>query len=155
MYNKLRLHEGIILRPALAQMEDLETVLHRENPAMLEVNRDIAQATERNYNISKLRTSGLLDANAYSAQMAANTAQLTSLRAKRRKLLQSSDIDEAAEALRQTVETICRGPERLEEFDEALFGELVDRITVPGNDRLCFHLHGGIAVTEPLMEGRV
>mgnify|MGYP006922451037 CR=1 FL=1 len=36
-------------------MEDLETVLHRENPAMLEVNRDIAQATERNYNISKLR----------------------------------------------------------------------------------------------------
>lgn len=155
MYNKLRLHEGIILRPALGQMEDLETALHRENPAMLEINRDIAQATERNYKISKLRADGLLDANACAAQMAANTAQLTSLRAKRRKLLQSSDIDEATDALRQTVELIRRGPEQLTEFDEVLFGELVEGITVPDINRLRFLLHGGIAVIEPLMEGRV
>ncbi len=150
MYNKLRLHEGIILRPALVQMEDLETALHRENPAMLEINRAIAQATERNYNISKLRASGLLDANAYSAQMAANTAQLTSLRAKRRKLLQSSDIDEAAEALRQTVEAIRQGPERLEEFDEPLFAELVEKITVSDNNHLRFQLHCGMELMEQI-----
>jgi hypothetical protein len=131
-------------------MEDLETALHRENPAMLEINRDIAQATERNYNISKLRASGLLDANAYSAQMAANTAQLTSLRAKRRKLLQSSDIDEAAEALRQTVEAIRQGPERLEEFDEPLFAELVEKITVSDNNHLRFQLHCGMELMEQI-----
>lgn len=53
MYNKLRLHEGIILRPALGQMEALEDAVQRENPAMLEINRAIAQATEQNYKISK------------------------------------------------------------------------------------------------------
>jgi DNA invertase Pin-like site-specific DNA recombinase/ribosomal protein L37AE/L43A len=153
MYNKLRLHEGIILQPALVQMEDLETALHRENPAMLEINRAIAQTTERNHKISKLRANGLLDANTCATQMAATTAQLTSLRAKRRKLLQSSDIGEAADALRQTVERIRQGPEQLTEFDEVLFGELIKKITVPGNDRLCFLLYGDITVTEPLTEG--
>jgi len=70
LYNKLRLHEGIILKPAFDQLEVLEMALRKENPAMLELNRDIAEATERSYKITKLRTSGLLDADAYAAQMA-------------------------------------------------------------------------------------
>ena len=94
MYNKLRLHEGIILQPALRQMEELETAVQRENPAMLEINRAIAQATEQNYKISKLRASGLLDADACSAKLATLDAQLTQLRAKRRRLLKNDDISE-------------------------------------------------------------
>ncbi len=102
MYNKLRLHEGVILRPALDQMEALEDAVQRENPAMLEVNRAIAQATEQNYKISKLRASGLLDADACAAKLAALDAQLTQLRVKRRRLLRNDDISEVAETLRQT-----------------------------------------------------
>ena len=152
MYNKLRLHEGIILQPALRQMEDLESAVQRENPAMLEINRAIAQATEQNYKISKLRTNGLLDADACAAKLASLDAQLTQLRAKRRKLLKNDDISEAAEALRQTVEAIRRGPERLAEFDEELFAELVVRITADPSG-LRFRLNGGIEVTEPFREG--
>ena len=130
MYNKLQLHEGIILKPALDQMEALETAIQRENPAMLEINRAIAQATEQNYKISKLRASGLLDADACAAKLAALDAQLTQLRAKRRRLLRNDDISEMAETLRQTMDTLHQGPERLEEFDEALFAELVEKIVV-------------------------
>ena len=151
MYNKLRLHEGVILRPALDQMEALEDAVQRENPAMLEVNRAIAQATERGYKISKLRTNDLLDADACAAQMAANTAQLTQLRAKRRRLLKNDDIGEAAEALRQTVDAIRQGPERLERFDEALFEELVEQVVVSPT-ALRFRLYGGIEVTERIGE---
>ena len=151
MYNKLRLHDGIILRPALGQMEALETAVQRDNPAMLEVNKAIAQATERGYKISKLRANGLLDADACAAQMAANTAQLTQLRAKRRRLLKNDDIGEAAEALRQTVDAIRQGPERLERFDEALFEELVEQVVVSPT-ALRFRLYGGIEVTERIRE---
>jgi len=153
LYNKLRLHEGLILRPALTQMEALETALRRENPAILELNRDIAQATERSYKISKLRTSGLLDADAYAAQMAVNNAQLAELRGKRRRLLRNEEINESAEALRQAVNTIQNGPEQLTEFDEALFDELVERITVESSGNLRFRLRGGIELVERLMEG--
>ena len=150
MYNKLRLHEGIILRPALDQMEALESAVQRENPAMLEVNRAIAQATEQNYKISKLRASGLLDADACAAKLAALDAQLTQLRAKRRRLLRNDDISEMADALRQTVETLHQGPEQLDKFDEELFNEMVEKITVDIDHVLRFHLRGGFDVAEPL-----
>ncbi len=153
MYNKLRLHEGIILRPALDQMEALETAVQRENPAMLEINRAIAQATEQNYKISKLRSSGLLDADACAAKLAALDAQLTQLRAKRRRLLKNDDINEAVEALRQTVDVLHQGPERLTAFNEELFADLVERIVVDPSHGLRFRLSGGFEVTEPLREG--
>ncbi len=150
MYNKLRLHEGIILRPALDQMEALESAVQRENPAMLEVNRAIAQATEQNYKISKLRASGLLDADACAAKLAALDAQLTQLRAKRRRLLRNDDISEMADALRQTVETLHQGPEQMDEFDEELFNEMVEKIAVDIDHVLRFRLRGGFDVAEPL-----
>ncbi len=153
MYNKLRLHEGIILQPALGQMEALETAVQRENPAMLELNQAIAQATEQNYKISKLRSSGLLDADACAAKLAALDAQLTQLRAKRRRLLKNDDIDEAAEALRQTVDVLHQGPERLTEFDEELFTDLVEQIVADSSHSLRFRLKGGFEVTERLQEG--
>ena len=49
MYNKLKYHEGIILKPVLAQLHDLNDALQRDNPAMLEVNRAIATASEQSY----------------------------------------------------------------------------------------------------------
>ena len=150
MYNKLRLHEGIILRPALDQMEALESAVQRENPAMLEVNRAIAQAAEQNYKISKLRASGLLDADACAAKLDALDAQLTQLRAKRRRLLRNDDISEMVDALRQTVETLHQGPEQMDEFDEELFNEMVEKITVDTDHVLRFHLRGGFDVAEPL-----
>lgn len=150
MYNKLRLHEGIILRPALDQMETLESAVQRENPAMLEVNRAIAQATEQNYKISKLRSNGLLDDDACSARLAALEAQLTQLRAKRRRLLKNDDISEVIEGLRQVIDALHQGPERLEKFDEELFSEMVEQITVDTDHVLRFHLRGGFDVAEPL-----
>ena len=150
MYKKLRLHEGIILRPALDQMEALESAVQRENPAMLEVNRAIAQATEQNYKISKLRASGLLDVDACAAKLAALDAQLTQLRAKRRRLLRNDDISEMADALRQTVETLHQGPEQMDEFDEELFNEMVEKIAVDIDHVLRFRLRGGFDVAEPL-----
>jgi len=118
---------------------------------MLEVNRAIAQATERGYKISKLRANGLLDADACAAQMAANTAHLTQLRAKRRRLLKNDDIGEATDALRQTVDALRRGPERLGSFDAALFKDLIEQIIVSPSE-LRFRLYGGIEVTERIRE---
>lgn len=152
MYNKLRLHEGIILQPALDQMEALESAVQRENPAMLEINRAIAQATEQNYKISKLRSSGLLDAEACTAKLAALDAQLTQLRVKRRRLLKNDDISEVAEALRQTVDTLHQGPERLDDFDAELFVDLVERVVADPSHGLRFGLRGGFEVIERLRE---
>ena len=93
---------------------------------------------------------GLLDADACAAKLDALDAQLTQLRAKRRKLLRNDDISEMADALRQTVETLHQGSEQLDEFDEELFNEMVEKITVDTDHVLRFHLRGGFDVAESL-----
>ena len=152
MYNKLKFHEGIILKPALAQLHDLNNALQRDNPAMLEVNRAIATASEQSYKVSALRSRGLLDEAACSAKLLDIEAKLTELRRERRRLLKNEDIEEVVDTLRQTADIIQSGPERLDSFDEALFADLVEKITAESQTRIRFRLYGGIELTEQLRE---
>ena len=152
MYNKLKFHEGIILKPALAQLHDLNNALQRDNPAMLEVNRAIATVSEQSYKVSTLRSKGLLDEAACSAKLLDIEAKLTELRRERRRLLKNEDIEEVVDTLRQTADIIHSGPERLDSFDEALFADLVEKITAESQTRIRFRLYGGIELTEQFRE---
>ena len=152
MYNKLKFHEGIILKPALAQLHDLNNALQRDNPAMLEVNRAIATVSEQSYKVSTLRSKGLLDEAACSAKLLDIEAKLTELRRERRRLLKNEDIEEVVDTLRQTADIIHSGPERLDSFDEALFADLVKKITAESQTRIRFRLYGGIELTEQFRE---
>ncbi|WP_242832152.1 recombinase family protein [Oscillibacter sp. 1-3] len=154
MYNKLRLHEGVILKPALAQLRDLNDALQRSSPAMLAVNKAIAEATEQSYKVATLQSRGLLDAAACTAKLRTIECRLTELRRERRRLLKNEDLDETMETLRQTVNIIRGGPERLEDFDEILFADLVERITAESQTQVRFRLYGGIELTEQLREAR-
>ena len=154
MYNKLKQNVGIVLLPALKQMEELRDALQRDDPAMLAVNRAIAQASEQSHRISQLQAAGLLDADACAAKFNEINARLTQLRAERRRLLKNEDIDDAIDALQRTADLIQCGPERLEGFDEGLFHDLVERIVVESQTCVRFCLRGGLELTEQLREVR-
>ena len=93
-----------------------------------------------------------MDADACTAKFNEINAQLAKLRTERRRLLENEDIDDTIDALQQTVDLVRHGPERLEEFDEGLFRDLVEQIVVESQTRIHFHLQGGIEVTEQLGE---
>ena len=154
MYNKLRANVDIVLKPALAQLDDLEAALQRENPAMLEVNRAIAQAAEQSHNISKLQAAGLLDADACAAKLNAINIQLTQLRRERRRLLEHDDIEDAISRLHRTADTIKSGPEQLDTFDESLFEELVERIIAESQTCIRFRLWGGVELAEKVRRAK-
>ena len=154
MYNKLKQNAGIVLLPALKQMEELRDALQRDDPAMLAVNRAIAQASEQSHRVSQLQAAGLLDADACAAKFNEINARLTQLRAERRRLLKNEDIDDAIDALQRTADLIQCGPERLEGFGEGLFHDLVERIVVESQTCVRFWLRGGLELTEQLREVR-
>ncbi len=154
MYNKLKQNAGIVLQPALKQLEELRDALQRDDPAMLAVNRAIAQASEQSHRISQLQAAGLLDADACAAKFNEINARLAQLRAERRRLLKNEDIDDAIDALQRTADLIQCGPERLEGFDEGLFHDLVERIVVESQTCVRFRLRGGLELTEQLREVR-
>lgn len=151
IYNKLKLHEGIVLKPAVAQFNDLNAALQRGNPAMLAVNQAIAEAAEQSHKISVLQSRGLLDADACAAKLQEINARLTQLRRERRRLMKNEDIGETLEALQGTVDAVQNGPDKIDDFDEALFAKLVDRIVAKSKSSVCFYLHGGIELTEVLL----
>ena len=153
MYNKLRLHEGVIITPALTQLQELNNALQRGNPAMLEINKAIAAASEQSYKVTALQSKGLLDAAVCSAKLMDIEARLAELRRERRRLLKNEDIEAVIDTLRQTANLIHSGPERLERFDEVLFSDLVEKITAESQTRIRFRLYGGIELTEQLREG--
>lgn len=152
MFNKLKQHESIVLKPALAQLEDLNAALQRDNPAMLAVNKAIAEASEQSYKVTVLQARGLLDADACTAKLQAIHTQITELRRERRRLLKNEDLEDVIDALRQTADTIHNGPDRLDGFDEPLFTDLVEKIIAETQTRIRFRLHGGIELTEQLRE---
>ena len=154
MYNKLKHNEAIIFKPALVQLDDLNTALQRCNPAMLAVNKAIADASEQSYKVTTLQTRGLLDADACSAKLRDINAKLTELRRERRRLLQNEDLEDTMDALRQTADIIQTGPDRLEGFDETMFADLVEKIIAESQTRIRFRLHGGIELTERLREAK-
>ena len=154
MYNKLKENADIILAPALKQLDDLETAMQRENPAMLEINRAIAQVAEQSHNISKLQTAGLLDADACAAKLSSIQTKLTQLRRERRRLLEHDDIEDAISRLHRTADTIKSGPEQLDTFDESLFEELVERIIAESQTCIRFRLWGGVELAEKVRRAK-
>ena len=148
MYRKLKCNVGIILTPAIEQMDTLDSILRQKNPKMLTINRAIAEATEESHKISTLRANGLLDADACAARMNAISAKLTQLRGERRRLTEDEALDETMSALRRLEQTILDGPEQLDGFDEELFESLVEKMIVESQTCIRFRLYGGLELSE-------
>lgn len=154
MYNSLKLHEGILLKPVLAQLDALAANLQQGNPAMLAVNKAIAETSEQSYKVSVLQAKGLLDAEVCTEKLRDINARLTELRRERRQLLRNEDIEDVIDAVKRTVSTLQDGPETLPAFDETVCSDLVEKIIVEAQTRIRFRLYGGIELMEELRESR-
>lgn len=148
MYNKLRKHASIVLYPMLSQITALSDALQRQNPKMLEINKALAQAMDQNHLLSKLRAKGLIDTDTYLAKCNTVSATIFDLKRQRRLLQESEDEGTTEEDIRNLIRIVENGPERLDGFDEVLFGEMVDKVTVESQQHLRFRLIGGIELTE-------
>ena len=140
----------MILTPAFTQLNDLENTLQRGNPAILAVNKAIAEASEQSHKISTLQARGLLDADTYTTKQREIDVRLAKLRRERRQLLKNEDIEDRIGAIKRTAAVLDSGPGQMRSFDEDVFADLVEKITVETQMQICFHLYGGIQLTERL-----
>lgn len=84
MYQKLKCHEKEILEPAQKQLHDLDEALKQADPMQKKLYQEIAELMEKNYKLSKLYTSDLLDADAYIARSNEISAKLSKLQEQRK-----------------------------------------------------------------------
>ena len=150
MYNKLKANLETVLQPAVGQLGCLNDTLMKSNPAILEVNRAIAETNERLHKINLLATKGLMSGDVLTAKLRDVSVRLTELRGQRRRILQNSDVENAEYAIRKLIETLRRGSEEAAQFDESLFAEITERIIIESESRVRIRLCGGVELPESL-----
>jgi len=150
MYNKLTHHYKAVLAPALMQLTELEAALHKGNPRILELNKDIADAAEQNHKLQQLMASGVISSELCAAKASLLNEKMRRLRQERKRLLHNEEISETIDRLNETISCIKNGPAVLNEFDAELFESLIVHIVAVNPMSIRFQLIGGLEITESL-----
>lgn len=149
LYYKLKHHSHEILSPLLA---DLQTIHNRRflwSPDIIELNKQISNITSQNQLLTMLKQQGGVDPDIFISRSNELAEQLRIVKQEKARLLNAAGDDTIART-QELMEVIETGPDFLDEFDEELFGELVEKIIVESNERLRFRLKNGLELAEKI-----
>ena len=147
--NKLILHHREILLPLKKALQDLNAKKSGSNTKVLDIRKDIADINEQKHIIARLRTKGFLDEKKYNEQLTALENKKARLERDLNKLSKADDEDETLEQLDTLIDCFEERTAMITEFDDELFGMIVERIVVRDNI-LEFHLISGLKFNEEI-----
>ena len=150
MLYKLKYYQDHIIGSLLYYLEHLENRTSQNQERARQLDKEIADLAAKNLIVTRLHTSGILDSSEYSAQTSEIENKLSELRSERRKKL-SEDEDSTMEELKE-LSQIIEEYQPNSQFDEELFEQIVQKITVDDNTKITFHLLGGLELTEEINE---
>ena len=116
-------------------------------PEVIELNNQIAEILSQNHTLAELRQQGLVDPDIFIAQSSALAEQLRTLKLQKEKMIEA-DADLTIEKTKEIISTLDHSPEFLEEFDEKLFSELIEKIIVDSGNQIRFRLTNGLELRE-------
>lgn len=149
LYYKLK-HQSI---PILEQMlTNLQMVRNRRmlwSPDIVALNKRISDLSSQNQTLAFLKQQGLVDPDIFIAKTNELTKQLRQVKLEKEKLV-DAESDMTALQTRDLIDILEDGPEFLDSFDTELFGELVEKIIIEGNDSVRFCLKNGLELRESI-----
>ena len=151
MADKLADNRKYLIGTLIGQIELLQSKTSKSQERIREIDKELADLGARNLVIARLHTSGVLNATDYATQTAEIGNKITELRIERRKKLSEDEDDEMLDDLR-SLDEIMSEYIPTSTFNEELFGQIVESITVDDSTQITFKLLGGIELTEPINE---
>ena len=149
LYYKLK-HQSI---PILEQMlTNLQMIRNRRmlwSPDIVALNKRISDLSSQNQTLAFLKQQGLVDPDIFIAKTNELTKQLRQVKLEKEKLM-DAESDMTALQTRDLIDLLEGGPEFLDSFDTELFGELVEKIIIEGNDSVRFCLKNGLELRESI-----
>lgn len=149
VYHKLKKHEDLILGKMLTNLQTIRSRRMLWSLDVIELNKRISELTSQNQLLAALKQQGLVDPGIFISQTNALTEQLRTAKLEKERLLDTEQ-DEAIASTKALMEVLESGPDFLADFDEELFGELIDKIIVESNTCLRFRLKNGLELTETI-----
>ena len=151
MADKLQDNRKSLLGTLIYQIETMQSKTSDVQEKVRQIDKQLADFSAQNLVITRLHTSGILTAAEYSAQTAEINNKIAELRAERRKKLAEDENGEWLDEIR-TLDEIMENHTPTGGFDEELFEQIVESITMDDNTQMTFRLIGGVELTEKINE---
>lgn len=148
LHFKLRNHPEVLYF-LLKQEQRIRNRRMLWSPAAIELNKEISDILDQSHTLSLLNRQGMVDPDIFITKNNQLAEQLRKAKQQKEKL-HNLEHDQVIDQTRQLQETLLTGPEILDAFDEELFCELIDRITVQSNTQVRFRLKNGLELTESM-----
>jgi DNA invertase Pin-like site-specific DNA recombinase len=149
MCNKLILHYKEILLPLRRSLQELNMRRFSGNTKLLEIHKNIAEIKEQRYVLSRLRKKGFMDEKKYNEKLTELESQLSRQEREMKKITKADKEDDTLEQLDILTDSIEKQDNITTEFDEELFGIIVERIIVRDKS-LEFILISGLSLKEDI-----
>lgn len=139
-----------ILRPMLAQLEELRERELRTNNKIGDIDREMARLAEQNLVLKRLKDKGYVDPALYVSERDEINGKALALRRLRRKLMEQTKGDETIRQTEAMLDYLDDAPAWLEEIGSELFETLVERLALMAGGQLKIRLLNGLELVEPL-----
>lgn len=146
MFNKLQKHFNDILTPMLKQLERFYEKDRTNSAQIAEIRKEIADIKQQVHLLTMLNSQGTLDGAYFKVHSQELDRKLIIAQKQLHASLDDED-NEMLDELRKLI-GIFEEVEPITEFDEILFRQTVDKITVLSETEIRFGLIGGIGFTE-------
>lgn len=147
MVNKLHHLRASVILPAISQMERLQMKADGKFARIREIDREIAELSNKNLVLARLNSKGILRAAEYAEQSTALNQKMNLLRAERRRALQERSNDTLT-GLHRLNDALMAMRSPLCQFDKSLFDQIVEEMNVPDAQSVCFRVIGGLTLRE-------
>lgn len=149
LQNKLAANCKNILSPLLRQLQELSDKGISGNAQIAEIRKEIAEVKNQRHLMVTLKSQGILDAAYYTEHSSQLDRKLLSLQNQLHSFMGNDEDDAEIDGIKLLI-SFFENAEPITEFDEILFGQIVEKITVKSNTELTFRLAGGVEFTEKI-----
>ena len=149
LYYRLK-HYGIdVLTQLISDLYAARTgsLLWSEN--IVEINKQISDIASQERLLTQLKQQGSVDPDIFISRGNLLAERRRELKLQKERILRSEE-DHTIQQTQDMLDVLESGPDWLDDFDEQLFSDLVEKIVVVDNEKLCLRLLNGLEVTEKI-----
>jgi len=153
VYYNLKHYGTSILTQLISDLYAARTgsLLWSEN--IVEINKQISDIASQERLLAQLKQQGVVDPDIFISRSNQLAERRRELKLQKERILRSEE-DHTIQQTQDLLDVLESGPDWLDDFDEQLFSDLVEKIVVVDNETLRFRLLNGLEVTEKIERTR-
>jgi site-specific DNA recombinase len=153
VYYNLKHYGTSILTQLISDLYAARTgsLLWSEN--IVEINKQISDIASQERLLAQLKQQGSVDPDIFISRGNQLAERRRELKLQKERILRSEE-DHTIQQTQDLLDVLESGPDWLDDFDEQLFSDMVEKIVVVDNETLRFRLLNGLEVTEKIERTR-